>query len=276
MPYSILEQVGAHVQSGDMDEALRLLDQQLSENPNDDEARRWRVAVLMHLPGDERQWAALADLDAMRAPVADDFWRRSIALQTLGDLSAAEAVVLAALEQWPDDEQLIERQLYLLTLAGKRRRAEALLARLPRTWRWLMWAGELAGESARDAESIAIYTEALADLEGSLNTSEPFAANIKAQLLLSRAQAQATAGAFAEADADYAAAQVIVPDDPMLLFKRGLLASLQGDLIQALSLCGDSMTAANEREQEQMEHILRGDPRYAALAMLILQGDADI
>ena len=256
-----------------MDEALRLLNQQLSEDPDDDEARRWRVAVLMHLPGDERQQAALADLDAMRTPVADDFWRRSIALQTLGDLGAAESVVLA---QWPDDEQLIERQLYLLTLAGKRRRAEALLATLPRTWRWLMWAGELAGESARDAEAISIYTEALADLERSLNTADPFAANIKAQLLLSRAQVRATAGAFADADADYAAAQAIVPDDPMLLFKRGLLASLQGDLIQALSLCGDSLTAANESEQAQMEHILRGDPRYAALAMLILQGDADI
>ncbi len=276
MPYSLLERVGAHVQSGDMDAALRLLDQQLSQHPEDDESRRWRVAVLMHLPGDERQQAALADLDAMRAPIADDTWRRSIALQTLGDLNAAEAVVLAALEQWPGDEQLIERQLYLLMLAGKRRRAQALLDRLPRTWRWLTWAGELATESARDADAIAIYTEALADLERSLDTSDPFAANIKAQFLLSRAQVQATAGAFAEADADYAAVEAIVPNDPMIRFKRGLLASLQGDLIQALSLCGDSLTTGNDNEQAQMEHILRGDPRYAALAMLILQGDADI
>lgn len=276
MSYSPLELVSACVQSGDMDEALRLLDQQLTENPDDDDARRWRVAVLMHLPGEARQQAALADLDALRTPIADDFWRRSIALQTLGDLGAAEAVVLAALEQWPDDEQLIERQLYLLTLAGKHRRAENLLARLPRTWRWLMWAGELAAESARDAEAIAIYSEALADLDATLDTSAPFAANIKAQLLLSRAQVQATAGVFAGADADYAAAQAVLPTDPTIRFRRGLLASLQGDLIQALSLCGDALTAANEAEQAQMEQILRSDPRYAALAMLILQGDADI
>ena len=62
----------------------------------------------------------------------------------------------------------------------------------------------------------------------------------------------------------------------MLAFQRGLLAALRGELVEALSRCGDAMTDAGADEQAQMEHILRADPRYAALAMLLLQGDADI
>lgn len=276
MSYSLLERVSAYVQAGELDDALQLLNHHLSQNPDDDDARRWRVAVLMHQPGDAAQRAALADLDAIQQPIPDDLWRRSIALQTLGDLDGAKAVVREARSQWPDDEGLIERELYLLALAGNRRAAERLLATLPRTWRWLTWAGELAVESARDMEAIDIYTEALADLKRSLDTSDPFAANLKAQLLLSRARVFATVADFAAADADFAAAQAILPNDPMIDFQRGLLASLLGDLVQALALCGDAFASANEAEQAQMEHILRSDPRYAPLAMLMLQGDADI
>lgn len=276
MSYSPVEIASAFVQAGELDEALRVLDDHLHAHPDDDEARRWRIAVRMHLPGDAAQHAALHDLDAIRQPIAEDAWRRSIALQTLGDLEGANAAIADALQQWPDDEGLIERRLYLLTLMGNRRAAERLLATLPRTWRWLMHSAELAAESARDADALADYSAALADLERSLDPSEPFAANLKAQLLLGRGRVLATTGAYAAAHADFADAQALLPHDPMLTFQRGLLASLQGDLIQALSVCGEAMTAANADEQAQMEQILRGDPRYAALAMLLLQGDADI
>lgn len=276
MSYSRLDLVSAHVQAGELDDALRLLDQQLSEQPDDDDARRWRAAVLMHLPGDEAQRAALADLDALRTPIPDDALRRSIALQTLGDLTGANAVIDDARASWPDDETLIERRLYLLTLAHDHSAAEALLATLPRTWRWLLWAADLARERARDTDSIALYSEALTDLERSLDSRDPFVANLKAQAFLGRARVLATTGAYADADADFAAAQSILPQDPMIDFQRGLLASLQSDMIQALALCGDALTAASEQEQQQMEHILRHDPRHAALAMLLLQGDADI
>jgi tetratricopeptide (TPR) repeat protein len=276
MSYNILELVDAHVQSGDLDTALELLNPHLSAHPTDDDARRWRVAILMHLPGDDRQQAALADLDAIGTPIPDDVLRRSIALQTLGELKAAQSVIRDALKHWPADEQLTERLLYLLTLAGDHANAERVLATLPRTWRWLLWAGEVAAETARDTDAIAAYSDALIDLERSLDTADPFAANIKAQILLGRAQVHATIGAFYDADDDYAAAQALLPNDSLLLFKRGLLASLQGDLIQALSVCGDALTQANEYEQSQMEHILRTDPRHAPLAMLLLQGEGDL
>lgn len=276
MSYSPLELAGAYLQAGEPEQALNVLSRRLEQHPADDDARRWRAAVLMHLGGETNHQAALADLDRVASPNADDLWRRSLILQALGQPAEALDVLLAARERWPDDEQLIERHIDLLMQARDDEAARALLETLPRSWRWLSWAGDVAVERGLDDEALDAYSDALADLERRLDTAEPFAANMKAHLLLRRAQVCASSGAFAQAAADYADAQRIVPGDLMIVFNRGLLASLQGDLIQALSLCGEALSAAGETLQAQMEYILRGDPRYAPLAMLLLQGDADI
>ena len=276
MSFSALDLASAHVQAGELDEALRVLNQHLSQFPDDDAARRWRLAVLMHAGDEAGKLAALRELDQMVTPVPDDAIRRSLILQSLGRLDEALDAVVRARERWPDDESLIERLLSLHLLRNDDEHAWRLLSSLPRVWRWLVWAGDIAVESDRIADAIAAYTQALEDLERQFDTDSPFAANMRANLLLKRARALMTNGAFAEAAADFAEAQAIVPDDPMIGFNRGLLALLQGDLVQALALCGEALTAASEVLRNQMERILRGDPRYAPLAMLLLQGDADI
>ena len=74
----------------------------------------------------------------------------------------------------------------------------------------------------------------------------------------------------------FAAAQEIIPTDPMLSFFRGLLAAERGDVTLAVELCGTALQQANETLEAQMIDTLRNDARYSSLAALLLQGDADV
>jgi tetratricopeptide (TPR) repeat protein len=272
-----LEIAQAFVSAGELADALEPLNQHLAANADDQAARRLRIAVLMRLPGDDHQRMALADLDSLSDPGAEDEWRRSIVWQTLGDLGQAADVLAKARTRWPDDEGLIERHLYLLMHNRDYAGAQTLLATLPRTWRWLIWAGDVAMEYTTSAEAVACYTEALADLDRQFDVaSNPFAANIQAQLFLSRAHAYMGDQAHVLADADFAAAQSIIPDDLMIPFYRGLIAAERGDLVMGISLCGEALNQANDWMRESMESMLRINPRYAGLVALLFQGDADV
>ena len=68
-------------------------------------------------------------------------------------------------------------------------------------------------------------------------------------------------------------AHALMPDDSMLPFSRGLIAAQQGILVEAVALCAGALTDAPAFLREQMEATLRGDPRYAALAVLLLEQD---
>jgi len=276
MAHTPLEIAQAFIAAGELPDALEPLNEHLAANPGDEMARRLRIAVLMRLPGEDPQRKALADLDALPDAGAEDEWRRSIVWQTLGDLTQAAAVLAEARKRWPDDDGLIERHLYLLTHNHDYAGAQRLLGTLPRTWRWLIWAGDVAMEHTSPAEAAACYTEALADLDKQFDVvNNAFAANIQAQLFLNRAHAQIGMQAFDLADADFAAAQVIVPDDPMIPFYRGLMAAERGDLTAGVSLCGEALTQASDWMRESMESMLRINPRYIGLVALLFQGDAD-
>jgi tetratricopeptide (TPR) repeat protein len=187
MAYSPLQLADAFIRTGELNDALDALNTHLDANPGDDVARRLRASVLRRMEGSHYQRAALDDLSQLATPTADDEVERSILLQRLGEWQAASTAMRRAHEFRPDDERIIERYVMTLERSGQPEQAKMLLEGLPKTWRWLQIAGDLAqavgdNEAARDW-----YDAALAQLDAQMDTTHnAFAANLKAVLILKR------------------------------------------------------------------------------------------
>lgn len=274
MPYNALDRAEAYILANQLDDALEAITEHLrAERWEDDEAWRLHAAVCMRIGSEPYLAFALYDLDNLQIKSSTDWLNYVTVLRRLNDDASAYEAVQQARQFYPSDERLIEQQLSLLYALDEREAARGLLRTLPRTWRWLRWSGDMSEPDA----AVSDYTDALGDLERQMDTeNDAFAANTKAQLLLRRAEAHQHLGNLNEADADYRLAQAIIPTDPMIGFNRGLLAALRGDVTEALALCGEALTRAGDTLRVSMERALTSDPRYAALAVLLLQGDQDV
>jgi predicted Zn-dependent protease len=277
MAYSAVELANAFIQAGELQDALDALNPHLAANPTDDQALRLRAAVLIRLRSDEHLRAALTDLNALASPTVNDLVQKANVCQMLGDLESAKQAILAARILAPDQENLVQHHVYMLMAFHQYEEGRALIDSMPQTWVWLQMSGDLASEYEGEERAIADYSRALTLLEVAFDTSaEKFAQGIKANMLANRATMYATLERYTEAAADYDAARALVPDDMMMTFLRGLVAADMGDLTEALSLCGEALTDANDTFRASMENILRSNPRFMALAALLLQGDADV
>lgn len=267
--YNPLELAEAFIKTGELADALDTLNQYLERSPGDEAARRLRAAVTLRT-GDLS--LALADLDSLAAPSADDHSRRSVILERMGDLDGALGAMETACGLKPDDERLAERLLHLLLKRGQIDRARALVGGLPATWRWLQWAGDLAEQAGDPAAAAGRYSAALNQLDAQFSLSaNASAAAIKARLLLARADCYRQTGQIDLAEADYRAAGAIVPSDPLIPFNLGLLALERGDPETALALCREAFAAANDTLRDHMRASLQGEARYAQLSALLNQ-----
>jgi predicted negative regulator of RcsB-dependent stress response len=273
MPYSPLELADAFIRAGELEDALDALNQHLATVDGDqrDETLRLRAAVLARFPDQPaRLRAALADYAALPSPTAEDEDRRAALHEQLGDArSAAEALERARVLA-PDDDRLTERQIALLVDHGWLDEAMVITTALPETWRWLLWRGDIALARKRDADALGQYTAALAHFEAHVDQSSRLAMNLKAQILIKRARAYRHLKRCIEAEADYRGAEAIIPNDPTLMFNRGLLAYDCKGLRHALPLCRDALDLAPPGLREWMRQKLREDPRYRALAGALL------
>lgn len=194
MPYSPLQLAEAFIRTGELNDALDALNQHLASLPDDDEARRLRASVLRRTDNDGHLQAALDDLNALENPTAEDIVQRSIILQALDDWPGANAAMEQAHDLKPDDDRITERYLLTLEKSGSPDQAYALVQTLPKSWRWLQIAGELAQRLGDQEAALQSYDAALADLEKKLDTeNSAFAANLKQVLLLKRDSAKTDA-----------------------------------------------------------------------------------
>lgn len=274
MQYTPMQLAEAFIQAGELNDALEALDVHLEENPRDDTGLRLRADVHIRLRDEAHFRAALADLTSLHKPTAEDEIKKALMQQHLHDFTGAEQTLAEAWAEYPADESIAEHYFYILVHQRKFIEARAMIDAMPRTWRWLSLSGDLASEYEGEAQAIDDYSRALAHLEKNFNLDvDQFAWPIQANILANRARMYATLERYDEAAEDFLAAQECVPDDPMLPFMRGLVAADQGDLTEAVAICGEAMTQANDWLRASMESILRANPRYAGLAMLLLEGD---
>jgi tetratricopeptide (TPR) repeat protein len=259
-----MDRAEAFLRAGELDEALAALDQHLQTHPDDDEAHRLRIDVLIRLPG--RAQEALAALDALPDLTEEDYVARFGALVHLGVPGADEALVQAH-ARFPANPALADLALTVLYGRGASDPALELLVDLPKTAHWLSWSGTFYALKGDDRVAAEHYCSAL-DQFG--DTQEPLRQLQRAALLLKRADAYRRLKQFDDAEADYQAAEAIIPDDPLIPFNRGLLIFEQGNLRRALPLCRDAMDRAPDALRDHMRHALLDEPRYRPLAQALL------
>ncbi|MEO8609718.1 MAG: hypothetical protein ABI690_17630 [Chloroflexota bacterium] len=301
MPYTPLQLAEASIQTGELQDALDALNQHLDANPSDDDARRMRIQVLMRMSDNANLRLALDDLNHLATPTLDDVVQKSIIYERLGDLSLALEEITSIWSLNSADDRLTERYLRLLVVRGEIGKAIVMGGLLPRTWRWLQWRGDIYALAEMPEAAIQQYSEALIHLAEQFNLDiDQWGRAIQARLLLARADAYIQLSKFlnqtepalddlsgesvrykfiraaghsiestlVNADVDYLAAQSIIPTDPMIPFKRGLLVALQGDESQAENLCRAAWSDANDLLRNEMRMALAEDERFGVLTAL--------
>lgn len=269
MPYTPMQLAEAFIRTGELEDALDALNQQLDADPHDNTARRLRAQVIARMPGEENLRAALADLDQLTDLTPADALFRVVTLERLGDTAAAVTAAARAHAGFPDDRALAERLFYLVLHHKDYAAGRTLLEKMPQTWNWLHKAGDLAATDGRSGEAPGYYTAALADLDARFAPGDDFGQGIRAMILAARARVFATLGQLAQADSDYGAAMALIPDDPLLPFWRGFVAADQGDLLRAGDLLRVAFALASDSIKTQMRTALAAfhtQGRYTGLS----------
>lgn len=273
MNHAPLDLAAVFIQTGELTDALDALNTHLAAVPDDDPARRLRSQVLQRLP-DEAHWhAALSDLAALTSLTAADQVSRSVLLEKCSDLPGAVAAMHSALALQPGDERLTERLLHLLQAQGDFAGALAVLQTMPPTWRWRSLAGDVAAQAGQAQAAIQQYSEALALLMQTGQAMDSAWLNpLRARLLLARAGMYLAAGNLPQADADYAAAEPLIPADPMITWQRGIIALQTGTVPEAAAVdrCRAAYQSASAAVRQQMRNRLQearvNDARLVPLA----------
>jgi tetratricopeptide (TPR) repeat protein len=271
MSYSPMQLAEAFLTTGELEDALDALNQQLEQHPQDDEARRLRIQVLMRLSNLQQ---ALADFEKLLSLRAEDYQTASIIYQRLGNLDEAITAMNQALKKSVNNERMTERLLELLLAKQAYTDALALIRQQERRWRWLEREGDILVLMGDDTMATARYGLVLAQLEqfaGQMR--EDYLNALKARVFLARAHAYRRLEQIETASEHYQAAKALLPDDPTIDFNLGLLTFLQGNLLGAIEQCRVALESASSHLAESMRESIQNDDIYQVLAKSLLKSE---
>jgi tetratricopeptide (TPR) repeat protein len=273
MPYTPLQLAEAFIQTGELQDALDALNQHLEATPADDDARRLRVQVLIRMRDSGSYHAALEDLARLMHLTSQDKTNRYVILDRLEDSAGALEAVEELYEDDPSDQRVAEWLFDRAITLKEYALADEVLKTMPRSSGWLTNAGHLASVSGHLEDAPGYYTDALKQLgvEYDLSTSK-FARPIHVGLLLVRARTYVTLKKFHEASEDYAAAQAIMPDDPLIGFWHSYVLLDLGHIQEAVVTCRIALQTSQGPLKSQMVNYLRSrldDPKFAPLVALL-------
>jgi len=257
----------AFLKTGELDDALEALNQQLEQEANDDEARRLRIQVLLRLNSAENLQIAQADIKKLSSPTAEDYQIASIVQERSGNLDAAIQAMNQARELNINDERLTERLLELMIANQSYQDALALIRQQEQTWRWLEREGDvlvLMGDDTMATARYGLVLAQLAEFEGQMR--KDYLNALKARVYLARAHAYRRLEQIETATEHYQAAKQLLPDDPTIDFNLGLLTFLNGDLEAAVQQCKDALERASAHLAESMLDSLKAEGDYEELA----------
>lgn len=250
MPYTPMELAQAFIKTGELNDALEALNEQLVNDPNDDIARRLRASVCLRL---DNLSQAQSDLERLAEKTADDYLRLSVAYERLNQVDNTIVAVKSARKIAPQNEHLTERLLNLYLKNEMLDAARTLVQEQPRTWRWLQWEGDILAQQGDDVLATARYGLVLAQLDPLEATMERgYFNSLKARVLLARAHAYRRLEQPDISEAHYKAAQSLIPEDPTITFNLGVLQAMQGKLDVAIDQCKQALTDASGILRESM------------------------
>jgi tetratricopeptide (TPR) repeat protein len=266
MPYTPMQLAEAFLKTGEIQDALDALNQELSENAANEEARRLRIQVLISLAGQTNLELAIEDFAKLSSPSAEDYQRLSILHERLGDLSLAVEAIGKARDNASDDERLTERYLDLLLSQRDYQAALDLVRGQRANWRWIEREGDILALMGDDTTATARYGLVLSQLESFEGQIRPdYLQALKARVLLARAHAYRRLGQADIAQEHYQAAQSLVPKDPTIAFNLALLEALRGNKAAAIQQGQIALAAASPSLKTEMLNSLDDEELKAAL-----------
>jgi tetratricopeptide (TPR) repeat protein len=266
MPYTPMELADAFLKTGEIQDALDALNQELSERPDNETARRLRIQILISLAGETHLLQAISDFTRIAAPLAEDYQRLSILQEKLGAIPDAITAISKAREIAPKDERLTERYLDLLLAQKAYQSALNLVREQNSVWRWLEHEGDILVLLGDDTTATARYGLVLAQLAAFEGVMRPdYLQALKARVLLARAHAYRRLGQADIAQELYQAAQTLLPKDPTIAFNLGLLETLRGDKAAAIIQCQQALDSASSGLKDEMLNSLDDEELKAAL-----------
>jgi tetratricopeptide (TPR) repeat protein len=270
--FTPMERADAYLQAGELDDALDALNDQLADHPDDQHARRLRAQVLLRLHTPDHWRAALAEWAVLDVLTVDDVIHQHTAHLKLGDADGAHRRLIDHAARGGEigaDARVIELLLESHYQRGEAAEGIERLFDLPKTWRWLRWNGDFHALKGDHRVALNYYCSALDSLDESTQDAPKsalgFIGNLRAQILLRRAPMFERLGLYAEAAADYADAQTSAPGDPIIVFKRGMMLCLSGDVEGAIRVCRDVLAHADDGTRAMLTALLADDARYSAL-----------
>jgi predicted negative regulator of RcsB-dependent stress response len=256
----------AFLKTGEIQDALDALNQELSDKPDNEAARRLRIQVLSSLAGEANLKQAIEDFAKLATASAEDYQRLSILQERLGNKAAAIEAIAKAREHAPEDERLTERYLDLLLSQKHYQTALELVQQQSSSWRWNEREGDILALMGNDGKANDCYQQAQDKLQAYESVMRPdYFHALKARLLLARAHTERRLASLDTARQLYESAQALLPKDPTIAFNLGLLELQRGDKAAAIQQCQDALVSASETLKREMLNSLDDEDFKAAL-----------
>lgn len=266
MSYSAMELAEAFLKTGELDDALDAIKQQLDESPGDDEARRLHIQIQMRLLPQQELPQLLSEFEKLNEKQVSDWQTKSIIFERSGQFAEAISAMQSALQLVSEDERLTERLLDLLLGAESYDDALELVREQEKNWRWLEREGDVLVLIGDDMLATARYGLVLAhleELEGVLR--EDYLQALRVRVMLARAHAYRRLEHLDIAKELYHASQSIMGQDITIQFNLGLIAEMEGDSETAQSLCWGALEKASSGLKTAMIAGLSEDSRFESL-----------
>ncbi len=266
MSYTPMELAEVFIKTGELDDALDALNQQLLDNSTDDNARRLRASVLLRLAKSNHLQEALDDLRQLTEPVADDYVQQSIIYERMTQMNEAIQAMQSAHRLSPDGERILERLVDLLTQAKQYEDVLEILNRAPQTWRWLMRLADIHSLQENYSEALSNLNLAQTHLEEVFpDLLSPVSRNTMAQIHVARGQVQMKMDHLEAAETDYKDALYHIPDDATILFNLGLIYARLDKMTRAKRYCNKAFDNASPYIRQMLIDVLNNDSRYEKL-----------
>lgn len=231
MVYSIWQLIDVFIQTGELTDAIELLNQSLDENPYDNRALATRGEIYLRLGQFEQ---AITDFRAIRHPTAEQSIHHAVALKRMGIFGLALDVLTDAFSEWQGEQtddyhRLVDCFVQIAIENGTPTNLQRALDRLAKvtgvsfTFRQAQISALLADYHA----AIAYYSEAIEQLAPQLPNS-PYLLPQVSDGLCARASCYQALGDTQLAIADYHRAERMMPDDLSIPMNRALLLNDEG------------------------------------------------
>lgn len=266
MSYSPMELAEVFIKTGELDDALEALNQQLRDEPKDEKARRLRASVLLRFNEPEHLQNALRDLQQIATPTRDDYVQQSVIYERLDQTDDSIQVMHTAHRQLPDDERVLERLVELMTDAKQYNEVIDLLKQAPQTWRWLMRQADAYTLNNHPDEALVALNQAQQHLLTIFpDLLSPVSRNSMARIHVARGQVHMKLNNLDDAESDFKDALYHIPDDATITFNLGLIYALKDNMSKAKRYCQRALNNTSDYVRKTLIDVLNDDTRYDTL-----------